>query len=70
LAAGFSDSGCLRPGDTFDFPLTVTVQCANGRSETVQLAVTSATHELRIPARGPVRQVDTRDDLSLVTVRR
>lgn len=57
-------------GDTFDFPLTVTVQYANGQSETVQLAVTSATHELRIPATGPVRQVDTRDDLSLVTVRR
>lgn len=57
-------------GDTFDFPLTVTVQYANGQSESVELAVTSATHELRMPARGPVRHVDTRDDLSLVTVRR
>jgi len=36
----------------------------------VELAVTSATHELRMPAKGPIRQVDTRDDLSLVTVRR
>lgn len=70
LPAGFSDSSCLRPGDWFAFPLTVTVQYANGQSETVQLAVTSATHELRIPTRGPARQVDTRDDLSLVTVRR
>jgi hypothetical protein len=57
-------------GDTFDFPLTVTVQYANGQSETVVLAVTSATHEMRIPAKGVVRQVDTRDDLGLVTVRR
>ena len=57
-------------GDTFDFPLTVAVQYANGQSESVELAVTSATHELRMPAKGPIRQVDTRDDLSLVTVRR
>lgn len=57
-------------GDVFDFPLTVTIQMVNGQSLPLHMAVTSATHEVRIPVAARVRQVDTRDDLSLVNVRR
>jgi aminopeptidase N len=57
-------------GDTFDFPLTVTLSFRDGPPETHTLLVTSAVHEVRLPVRAPVRQVDARDDLTLVTVRR
>jgi len=57
-------------GDTFDFPLTLTIQHASGRTEQVTLAVTAAGHDFVIPVEAPVRRVDTRDDTSLVTVKR
>ncbi len=57
-------------GDTFDFPLTLTVHYDGGQSEQVTLAVISAVHETRIPVPGRVRQIDTRDDLGLVAVKR
>jgi hypothetical protein len=57
-------------GDTFDFPLTVTVQYTNGQAQEVTLLVTEAVHEVRLPASARVRHVDSRDELSLVNVRR
>lgn len=57
-------------GDTFDFPLTVTLDYMNGQAEQVTLLVGSATHEVRIPVPAAVRRVETRDDLGLVNVRR
>ncbi len=57
-------------GDTFDFPLTVTLSFREGPPQPLTLQVTSAVHEVRVPVRGPVRQVDARDDLTLVNVRR
>lgn len=56
-------------GETFDFPLTVTVQFANGSTAQHTLAVSTQLHEARIPVDAPVRRVDTRDDLSLVRVK-
>lgn len=57
-------------GDTFDFPLTVTLDYLNGHSEQVTLQVASAVHEVRIPVPAQIRRVETRDDLGLVNVRR
>ncbi|MCC7185577.1 MAG: hypothetical protein IT185_05005 [Acidobacteria bacterium] len=57
-------------GDTFDFPLLVTMQFRNGQTGHATLRVDSAVHEVRLPVPGPVRQIDTRDDLGLVPVRR
>lgn len=57
-------------GDTFDFPLLVTMQFANGQTGFAPLRVTSAVHEARLPVPAPVRQLDARDDLGLVPVRR
>ncbi|MDA1305642.1 MAG: M1 family aminopeptidase [Acidobacteria bacterium] len=57
-------------GDVFDFPLTVTLQFVAGAPEQVHLVVSNAVQEVRVPVSARVRQVDTRDDLSLVNVRR
>lgn len=57
-------------GDTFDFPLLITMQFANGQTGFAPLRVTSAVHEARLPVPAPVRQLDARDDLGLVPVRR
>lgn len=57
-------------GETFDFPLTLTVQHGDGRLEHVQVAVTTPVHDAVIPVAGPVRRVDTRDDTGLVNVKR
>jgi hypothetical protein len=57
-------------GDTFDFPLLVTMQFANGQTGYAPLRVTSAVHEVRLPVPAQVRQLDARDDLGLVPVRR
>ena len=57
-------------GDTFDFPLLVTMQFQNGQTGHASLRVDGSTHEVRLPVPSPVRQIDTRDDLGLVTVRR
>jgi len=57
-------------GDTFDFPLLLTMQFANGQTGFAPLRVTSAVHEARLPVPAPVRQLDARDDLGLVPVRR
>lgn len=57
-------------GDTFDFPLLLTMQFQNGQTGHASLRVDGTVHEVRLPVPGPVRQIDTRDDLGLVTVRR
>lgn len=57
-------------GDTFDFPLLVTMQFANGQTGFAPLRVTSAVHEVRLPVPARVRQLDARDDLGLVPIRR
>jgi hypothetical protein len=57
-------------GDTFDFPLLLTMQFQNGQTGHASLRVDGSVHEVRLPVPGPVRQIDTRDDLGLVTVRR
>lgn len=57
-------------GDTFDFPLLITMQFANGQTGFAPLRVTSVVHEARLPVPAPVRQLDARDDLGLVPVRR
>jgi len=57
-------------GDTFDFPLLITMQFQNGQTGHASLRVDGAVHEARLPVPGPVRQIDTRDDLGLVPVRR
>jgi hypothetical protein len=56
--------------ETFDFPLTVTIQHADGREEQVTVAVTTPTHESFITVGAPVRRVDARDDTGLVIVKR
>jgi hypothetical protein len=57
-------------GETFDFPLAVTIQYADGTSEQVPVVVNTQVHELKIPVGGVVRRVDTRDDVGLVVVKR
>ncbi len=57
-------------GDTFDFPLLITLQFANGQTGFAPLRVTSAVHEVRLPVSGRVRQLDAHDDLGLVPIRR
>jgi Peptidase family M1 domain len=57
-------------GETFDFPLTVTIQHGDGRLEQVPLVVTTPVQDALIPVAGPVRRVDTRDDTGLVIVKR
>lgn len=56
--------------EPFDFPLTLTIQHGDGRLEQITVAVTTPVHDALIPVGGPVRRVDTRDDTSLVTVKR
>jgi hypothetical protein len=57
-------------GETFDFPLTLTIQHGDGRIEQVPVAVTTPVHDAVIPVAAPVRRVDTRDDVGLVIVKR
>jgi hypothetical protein len=57
-------------GETFDFPLTLTIQHRDGRTEQVPLVVTTPVHDVVIPVAAPVRRVDTRDDVGLVNVKR
>jgi hypothetical protein len=57
-------------GETFDFPLLITMQFRNGQTGHASLRVDGSVHEVRLPVPAPVRQIDTRDDLGLVTVRR
>ncbi len=54
-------------GDVFDFPYTVTVQYADGRSEDITIPVSEAVTERTIPFSGTVKRVVMKDDLALVT---
>jgi hypothetical protein len=49
-------------GDTFDVPVTVTLQYADGRSEEVVVLVTDATGEHTVQLAGALRSVDVNDD--------
>ncbi len=55
-------------GEVFDFPYTVSVQYADGRTEDVTIPVTEQTTEHTIALQGAVRRVDTKDELALVTL--
>ncbi|MEO5510247.1 MAG: M1 family aminopeptidase, partial [Longimicrobiales bacterium] len=57
-------------GETFDFPLTLTILHGDGRTEQVPIVVTTPVHDALIPVAAPVRRVDTRDDVGLVIVKR
>jgi hypothetical protein len=57
-------------GETFDFPLVLTLQYADGSTEQRAVAVGLPAHEFRLPVPSAVRRVDTRDDLGLVLVKR
>jgi hypothetical protein len=57
-------------GETSDFPLTLTVHYADGTTVQHPVAIREPMQVVRIPVSGTVRRVDTRDDLSLITVRR
>jgi hypothetical protein len=57
-------------GETFDFPLTLTIQHGDGREDQVTVPVTTPTHEAFITVGAPVRRVDARDDMGLVIVKR
>jgi hypothetical protein len=55
-------------GETFELPITVAVQYADGTSEEVLIKVTEATVEQRIPLKSPVRRIAVDDDLTLVQI--
>jgi len=55
-------------GETFDLPLSVTVQYADGASEEVTLAVTDAVVERRVALKSRVRRIVAHDDLTLATI--
>lgn len=58
-------------GDTFDLPVTITLQYADGTSEDTVVALTEASGTAVVPAKGPVRGVDVnRDDAALGTFER
>jgi aminopeptidase N len=53
-------------GDTFDVPVTATLQYTDGRTEEVVVIVTEASGEQRFPLSGSLRNVDfNRDDAAL-----
>ena len=52
-------------GDTFDLPLTVLVEYADGRTEDVTLRLHDAVVDTQIPLRGPARRLTTRDERTL-----
>ena len=56
-------------GEVFDVPLTVQIEYADGRTETVELAVTEPAVERRVPIKGPVRRIAAKDELTLAEIR-
>jgi aminopeptidase N len=57
-------------GEVFDFPLTVVIQFADGRSETRTLKVTSQVHEEKLVVNSPIRRVTPRDELTMFEIAR
>jgi hypothetical protein len=71
LKADAVEVGYEQLGETFDLPVTVTLQYVDGTSEDVVVALTEASGTAVVPARGPVRGVDiNRDDAALGTFER
>ncbi|MFI5179550.1 MAG: M1 family aminopeptidase, partial [Vicinamibacterales bacterium] len=54
-------------GDEFDFPFTVAVQYADGRTDEITIPVTEQAVERSIALKGTVKKIVTKDDLTLVT---
>ena len=58
-------------GAVFEVPVTVTLTYRSGAEESVVVAVTEPTTELRVPLRGALRDVDVnRDNAALAEIRR
>jgi hypothetical protein len=57
-------------GDVFDLPYEITIHYAEGDPERVVLKLTEAVSEHQLTLRGPVRRIDTRDDLVLANIER
>ena len=58
-------------GEVFEVPVTVTLSYRSGAEESVVVAVTEPTTELRVPLRGALRDVDVnRDNAALAEIRR
>ena len=57
-------------GPVFVFPYTVTLQYQDGSSEAVTIPVSTAVAERRVPLAGPLRRIETRDELTLALVAR
>jgi hypothetical protein len=56
-------------GDTFDFPLTVTLQYTDRKPMDLTIPVTDKLVEVRVPLEGTLRGIDaTHDDGTLVEV--
>jgi hypothetical protein len=55
-------------GEVFDLPYDVTVVYVDGRSDVVTLTVGEAVSEHRLALSGPVRRIETKDDLLLGTI--
>jgi aminopeptidase N len=65
---GSLEVGYEQVGDTFDVPLTVTVQYTDGSSEDVVVALTEPSGTVVVPLKSAVRNVDfNRDDAALGT---
>ena len=63
--AGIATVRVEQVGEVFDFPLTVVVQYADGRTEEHTLVVTEPVRDHRIPLSGRVRRILTKDPLTL-----
>jgi hypothetical protein len=68
-ASGFVVVRLEQTGETFDLPVTVTLDYATGASEDVLVRMTEKVVETRLPLRGPLREVEiNRDHAALVEV--
>jgi hypothetical protein len=67
------DGGIVRveqTGEVFDLPLTVSIQFADGRTETRNLKLTDRVHEEKVAGASHIRRVTARDELSLFEIAR
>jgi hypothetical protein len=68
-AAGFVVVRLEQTGETFDLPVTVTLDYATGASEDVLVRMTEKVVETRLPLRGPLREIEiNRDNAALVEI--
>jgi aminopeptidase N len=62
---GYATVRVAQIGGVFDFPLTVTVQYTDGRTEDRTILVSEAAHDYRMAVTGRVRRILTKDPLTL-----